>query len=106
MSDEDHAVDKLAGVIKMVIRVWPIYGIVLSLMWGYGELYMDAKIAAAIKKQALELPVIVQVTGDVVANKEDITEAKQDRRRIENKVEEVEGDTKAILRHLAGENDG
>jgi hypothetical protein len=38
---------------------------------------------------------MVTVTGDVINNKEAIG-------RIENKVEEVEGDTKAILLHLAG----
>lgn len=98
MSEDDNkveAVDKLSEFVKMAIRGWPIYGIVLGMMWGYGELWLDHKIAQAIKAQTLEQPVIVQVTGEVRGNKEAIT-------RIEGKVEEVEGDTKAILRHLAG----
>lgn len=96
MSDDKvEAVDRIAEMVKIAIRGWPIYGIVCGLMWGYGELWLDAKIHEAISTKTLELPVMVTVTGDVTNNKQAIG-------RIEDKVEEVEGDTKAILLHLAG----
>lgn len=98
MSDDKiEAVDRLAEIIKMVIRGWPIYGVVVGILWGYGELWLDSKISDAIKTKTLDLPVVVAVTGDVEGNKKAID-------RIEDKVEEVEGDTKAILRHLAGQD--
>ena len=98
MSDDKvEAVDRLADIIKMVIRGWPIYGVVVGILWGYGDLWLDKKIADAIETKTLQLPVVVAVTGDVTTNKKAID-------RIEVKVEEVEGDTKAILRHLAGQD--
>jgi hypothetical protein len=94
--DKVEAVDRLAEIIKMVIRGWPIYSIVAVMMYGYGELWLDNKIAAAIKTQTLEQPAIVGLTGAVQTNTSSLI-------RVESKVEEVEGDTKAILLHLAGE---
>lgn len=96
MSDKTDAVDKIADAVKMAIKGWPIYAGVLGILWGYGDLWLDKRIADAIKTKTLELPVMVTVTGDVAGNKEAIG-------RVENKVEEIEGDTKAILLHLAGQ---
>ena len=96
MSDEDTAVDKLAETIKMVIKGWPIYGVVFAMMFGYSELWLDAKIAGAIKTQTLEQPAIVGLTGAVQTNTNSLT-------RVESKVEIVEEDTKEILRIMAGE---
>ena len=97
MSDDKiEAVDRISDIVKIAIRGWPIYGVILGILWGYGELWLDKKIQDAIATKTLELPVMVTVTGDVTNNKQAIT-------RIEGKVEEVEGDTKAILRHLAGQ---
>lgn len=99
MTDEkNEAVDKLAEIIKTVIRGWPVYGVVVALLWGYGELWLDDKIANAIKKQTLEQPAIVGLTGAVQTNTNSIE-------RIGDQVEIVEEDTKAILRIMAGEND-
>lgn len=98
MSDEkDDAVDKIASAIKVAIKGWPVYSVVVALLWGYGELWLDAKIANAIKTQTLEQPAVVVLSETANNNKEAIG-------RIETKVEEVEGDTKAILRHLAGQD--
>lgn len=96
MSDTDQAIDKAADAIKMLIRGWPIYGVVLGMMWGYGELWLDKKIADAISDQTLQQPAIVGMTSAVQTNTNAIN-------RVESKVEEVESDTKAILLHLAGE---
>lgn len=97
MSDTDQAVDKAAEVLKTVIRGWPVYGVVVALLWGYGEFWLDDKIRNAIATQTLEQPAIVGVTQAVQTNTNSIL-------RVEGKVEEVEGDTKAILLHLAGED--
>lgn len=97
MSDTDQAVDKAAEVLKTVIRGWPVYGVVVALLWGYGEFWLDDKIRNAIATQTLEQPAIVGVTQAVQTNTNSIL-------RVESKVEEVEGDTKAILLHLAGED--
>jgi hypothetical protein len=97
MSDQEEAVDKLAESIKMIVRGWPIYGVVIGMMFGYSELWMDKKIADAIAKQTLEQPAIVGLTGAVQTNTNSLV-------RVESKVEEVEGDTKAILLHLAGDD--
>lgn len=96
MSEEDKAVDMVADAIKIVIRGWPIYGVVCGLLWSYGNFFLDEKIANAIKTQTLEQPAIVGLTGAVQTNTNSLI-------RVEGKVEEVEGDTKAILLHLAGE---
>ena len=96
MTDKTEAVDRLAEIIKIAIKGWPVYGIVIAMLWGYGQLWLDAKIAAAIKQQTLEQPAIVTMTSAVQTNTNAIG-------RVENKVEEIEGDTKAILLHLAGE---
>lgn len=97
MSDEKgDAVDKLAEILKIALKGWPIYGVIAGILWGYGELWLDAKIADAISKKTLEVPAVVVLSETAAGNKEAIT-------RIEGKVEEVEGDTKAILRHLAGQ---
>lgn len=53
MSDSDQAVDKAAEVIKVLIRGWPIYGVVFGMMFGYSELWLDKKIADAISDQTL-----------------------------------------------------
>lgn len=97
MSDTEQAVDKAAEIIKMLIRGWPIYGVVAGMMWGYGELWLDKKIASAISDQTLQQPAIVGMTSAVQTNTNAIN-------RVESKVEEVESDTKAILLHLAGED--
>ena len=97
MGDEKgEAVDKLAEIIKMVIRGWPIYGVVIGILWGYGDLWLDKKITTAIKIQTLEQPAIVGLTNAVDTNTATGI-------RVEKKVEEVEADTKAILLHLAGD---
>lgn len=96
MSEEDKAVDRVADAAKILVRGWPIYGVVLGMMWSYGNFFLDEKIAAAIKTQTLEQPAIVGLTGAVQTNTNSLI-------RVESKVEEVEGDTKAILLHLAGE---
>jgi NADH:ubiquinone oxidoreductase subunit H len=99
MTDEKtEAVDKLADIIKMVIRGWPIYGVVVAMLWGYGELWLDKKIAAAIADQTLVQPAIVGLTGSVQTNTNAIN-------RVSEQVEIVEEDTKAILRIMAGEGD-
>ena len=103
MSDEDQAVDKLANIIKMVMRGWPIYGVVIGLMWGYCELWVDKKIADAIRVQTLEQPAIVQLTGAVQTNTGAIQGAVSEIGRVSEQVEVVEEDTKAILRIMAGE---
>jgi hypothetical protein len=97
MSSDIEAVDKIADAVKMLIRGWPIYGAVVALLWGYGEFWLDAKIANAIKVQTLEQPAVVTLTNSVQGNTNAIG-------RIENKVEIVEEDTKAILRIMAGED--
>jgi len=97
MSNDIEAVDKVADAVKMLIRGWPIYGAVVGLLWGYGEFWLDAKIADAIKVQTLEQPAVVTLTNSVQGNTNAIG-------RIENKVEVVEEDTKAILRIMAGED--
>ena len=96
MSDEDQAVDKVAEIIKTVIRGWPIYSIVIGLMWSYGNFFLDDKIAEAIKTQTLEQPAIVTLTGAVQTNTNTINELKGD-------INTISGDTTAILLHLAGE---
>lgn len=93
--DKDEAIDKIASAIKIAIKGWPVYGVVVALLWGYGELWLDAKIADAIKTQTLEQPAVVILSETANNNKAAID-------RVEGKVEEIEGDTKAILRHLAG----
>lgn len=95
--DKTEAVDKIAEFVKIAIKGWPIYGVIVAILWGYGELWLDKKIQDAIATKTLELPVMVTVTGEVTNNKESIG-------RIETKVEVVEEDTKAILRHLAGQD--
>lgn len=98
MTDEKtEAVDKLADIIKIMIRGWPIYGVVVAMLWGYGELWLDNKIANAIKDQTLEQPAIVELTGSVNANTGAIN-------RVSEQVEIVEEDTKAILRIMAGDD--
>jgi hypothetical protein len=96
MSEEDKAVDRVADAIKIVIRGWPIYSVVVALMWSYGNFFLDDKIALAIAEQTLVQPAVVTLVGAVQTNTNSIN-------RVESKVEEVEGDTKAILLHLAGE---
>lgn len=96
-NDTDQAVDKIADAVKMAIRGWPIYGAVLGVLWGYGEFWLDDKIADAISAQTITQPAIVGMTSAVQTNTNAIN-------RVESKVEEVEGDTKAILMHLAGED--
>ncbi|MHC4413499.1 MAG: hypothetical protein ACYSW6_11125 [Planctomycetota bacterium] len=94
--DKTEAVDKVADVVKIIIRGWPIYGVVVAMMWGYGELWLNKKITDAIAEQTLVQPAIVGLTGAVQVN----TNAVQ---RIETKVEVVEEDTKEILKIMAGE---
>jgi len=103
MGDEEQAVDKLAEVIKMVIKGWPIYGVVVAMMFGYSELWLDTKIAKAIKVQTLEQPAIVQLTGAVQGNTGAINDVKSEVGRVSGQVEIVEEDTKAILKIMAGE---
>jgi hypothetical protein len=103
MSDEDQAVDKMAQVIKIVIRGWPIYGVVFGILWGYGELWVDAKISKAIKTQTLEQPAIVAMTGAIQTNTGAIIRVEDEVGRVSGQVEVVEEDTKAILRIMAGE---
>ena len=98
MSNEDDAIDKLAHTIKIAVRGWPIYGVVIGMMWSYSELWLDKKISDAISQKTIEVPQVVVIGETVQSNKEAIG-------RIEVKVEEVEGDAKAILRHLAGAED-
>lgn len=97
MSDEDQAVDKLAEVIKIVIRGWPIYGVVVAVLWGYGEFWLNDKIAKAIKVQTLEQPAVVTLTNSVQNNTQAIN-------RVSEQVEIVEEDTKTILKIMAGED--
>lgn len=97
MSDEDQAVDKLAEVIKIVIRGWPVYGVVVALLWSYGEFWLDDKIANAIKTQTLEQPAVVTLTNSVQTNTQAIN-------RVSQQVEIVEEDTKTILKIMAGED--
>lgn len=103
MSDEDKAVDSIADFVKMVIKGWPIYGVVFAMMVGYGELYLDAKIAKAIKTQTLEQPAIVGLTGAVQTNTDSIQGVRSEVGRVSEQVEIVEEDTKAILKIMAGD---
>lgn len=103
MGDEDQAVDKLAEVIKMIIKGWPIYGVVFAMMFGYSELWLDAKISKAIKTQTLEQPAIVQMTGTIQTNTNAINGVATEVGRVSEQVEIVEEDTKEILRIMAGE---
>jgi len=103
MSNEDQAVDRLAEIIKMMIKGWPIYGVVVGLMFGYSELWLDAKISKAIKTQTLEQPAIVQMTGAIQTNTNAITGARTEIGRVSEQVELVEEDTKEILRIMAGQ---
>jgi len=96
MSDEEVAVDKIADAVKMLIRGWPIYGAVVGLLWGYGEFWLDDKIAKAIKTQTLEQPAVVTLTNSVNTNTLAIG-------RVSEQVEIVEEDTKAILRIMAND---
>lgn len=97
MSNEDDAVDRLVEFIKSVIRGWPVYAIVLTVLWGYGKFWLDDRITSAIKSQTLEQPAIVELTGSVNSNTSAIN-------RVSDQVEIVEEDTKAILRIMAGED--
>ena len=94
MANENEAVDKVAELIKTVIKGWPVYAVIVGLLWGYGEFWLDAKIATAIKTQTVEQPAMVAMTGAVQTNTNTIN-------RVESKVEIVEEDTKAILRIMA-----
>jgi hypothetical protein len=97
MSDQDQAVDKIAEVIKMVIRGWPIYGVVVGLLWSYGEFWLDDKIDKAIRVKTLEQPAVVTLTNSVQNNTQAIN-------RVSEQVEIVEEDTKTILKIMAGED--
>jgi hypothetical protein len=103
MSDESQAVDKVAEAVKTLIKGWPIYSVVATLMWSYGNFFLDDKIADAISRQTLEVPAVVVLGETVKSNKVAHADAKVDRARIESKVEVIQGDTKAIMLHLAGE---
>ena len=98
MGDEGKidAVDKISGVIKTAIAGWPIYAVIISGGWFFGNLWLDDYISKAIAKKTLELPAVVTVTGDVADIKGDVTE-------IKGELTTVKADTTAILLHLAGE---
>ena len=97
MSDQEQAVDKIAELVKIAIKGWPIYGIVVGLLWGYGELWLDKKITDAIKVKTLEQPAVVMLTSSVQNNTAAIG-------RVETKVETIEEDAKTILKIMAGED--
>ncbi len=95
MSNENDAVDALASVAKSVVAGWPVYCVVGTMLWAFGELWLDKKIGDAINMSTEAVPAVVSMTNAVQNNTNSIN-------RVEAKVEEVEGDTKAILLHLAG----
>jgi len=99
--DKAEAVDKLADIIKIMIRGWPIYGVVVGLMWGYGELWLDKKISDAIEAETLKQPALVTLTGAVQTNTGAITRVEGAVGEVKREVEVVEEDTKAILRMMA-----
>ena len=99
MTDEkSEAVDRVAEIVKIIIRGWPVYGVIVAILWGYGKFWLDDRIASAIAKQTLEQPAVVTLTNSVQTNTEAIN-------RVSGQVEIVEEDTKAILRIMAGERD-
>ena len=57
--DKGDAVDRIADMVKIAIRGWPIYGIVFGMLWGYGELWLDKKIEDAIAVETLKQPAVV-----------------------------------------------
>lgn len=103
MSDEDQAIDKLADIIKTVIKGWPVYGVVLGILWGYGDLWLDKKISDAISDETLKQPALVTLTGAVQTNTGAINDVKGEVRLVKEEVEVVEEDTKAILFMLSAE---
>lgn len=99
MSDDKiDAIDRISDVVKMAIKGWPIYAVIVSGGWFFGQMWLDKYISDAIKQKTLEVPAVVTMTGAVQANTNAIGELKGDLRTIK-------GDTTAILLHLAGEGE-
>ena len=102
--EQTEAVDKLAEIIKTVIRGWPVYAVVVGILVGYGELWLDNKIASAIKAQTMEQPAVVTLTNSVQNNTNAIEGVRGEVGLVRGQVEIVEEDTKAILRIMAGDD--
>ncbi len=91
------AAEVVGEMVTTLIKGWPVYGAVLAIMWVFAQFYLSGMITEAIEEETLELPSLVTLTSAVNTN----TNAVE---RVEDKVEEVERDTKAILLHLAGQD--
>ena len=91
------AAEVIGELVTTLIKGWPVYGAVLAIMWVFAQFYLSGMITTAIEEETVELPSLVTLTSAVNTN----TNAVE---RVEDKVEEVERDTKAILLHLAGQD--
>ena len=91
MSEEDTAAQNVGTFVQRLLSGWPVYAVVLAFLMGYHELYMEKKIADGVERETSRTETVRAIQAQLSTNT----------KRIEDKVEEVERDTKAILRLLA-----
>lgn len=105
MSDTAHeAIENVSEFAKRVWSGWPVYGVIVLGLWGYAELYLDKMIAEAIKTETGRTVTVSEIKSSVALNTDAVNDLENSVGKLEASVVELNGDVKAVLLHLAGED--
>lgn len=99
MSDE--AAKDLGTVVQRLARGWPVYGVVFAAMLAYSELWIDAKIDAAISAGVGGTSPVTMLQGDVQVLTAEVDNLGEDVVRLDGSIVSLNDDVKETLRILA-----
>lgn len=99
MSDE--AAKDIGSVVERLLAGWPVYGVVLTFLLGYSELYIDKKISDGIKAETGQTATVTEIAKDVALNTDAIEDLSKDIGELTMTSRELNADVKETLRILA-----
>jgi len=91
----------VGNIVTRAIEGWPVYGIILGLMWGYAELYLGSMISTQIKEETGQTATVSTLSTNVALNTDAVEDLETAVGRLDTSIQTLNGDVKETLRIIA-----
>lgn len=99
----DTAAKDMGTIVERLLAGWPVYGVVLVFLVGYGELYLEKKIRNGILLETGQTAAVTDLATGVALNTDAISDLGDDVQGLDTSIRDLNGDVKETLRILAAQ---
>jgi len=91
----------VGNIVTRAIEGWPVYGIIVALMWGYAELYLGDMISTQIKEETGRTETVSALSQNVALNTDAVEDLEAAVTRLDTSIQTLNTDVKETLRIIA-----